>query len=87
VSIERNQNVQDIPVLVHRPPQVIGLPTDLDEHLVEMPLVPGTGLAAVQPFGEICPNLPHHRRTVSWETTTPRSCIISSTSRKLSGNR
>jgi len=33
------------------------------------------------------PNLTHQRRTVSQETTTSRSSISSSTSRKPSGNR
>jgi hypothetical protein len=37
-----DQNVQDIAVLVDRAPQVVGLTCDLDEDLVEMPLVPGT---------------------------------------------
>jgi hypothetical protein len=33
-----DQDVQDIPVLVHRPPQIMSLAVDLDEHLVKVPL-------------------------------------------------
>ena len=33
------------------------------------------------------PNVSAHRRTVSWLTTMPRAASISSTMRRLSGNR
>jgi hypothetical protein len=32
-------------VLVHRPPQVVGLAVDRDVHLVEVPLIPRAGPA------------------------------------------
>jgi hypothetical protein len=35
-----DQNVQNTPVLVNRAPQVVALPLDRDEHLVEMPTGP-----------------------------------------------
>jgi hypothetical protein len=52
-----DQDVQHAPVLVHRPPQVMGLPTDLDEYLVEVPCVPGTSPAPAQPGGVGLPEL------------------------------
>jgi hypothetical protein len=39
VTPEGDQNVQNIPVLVDRPPQVVDLSTDLDEHLVQVPFI------------------------------------------------
>ena len=38
-----DQDVQDIPVLVERPPPVVGLALDCDEHPVEMPLIARPG--------------------------------------------
>jgi hypothetical protein len=34
-----HQDVEDVPVLVDRPPQVVAFLVDRDEHLVQMPLV------------------------------------------------
>ncbi|CAM5388544.1 hypothetical protein SHIRM173S_06336 [Streptomyces hirsutus] len=50
-------------------------------------LSPGRGRRRRSPFAQACPNLAHHRRTVSWKTITPRCSISSSTSRKPSGKR
>ena len=36
-----DQNVGHSAVLVHRPPQIVGLARDVDEHLVKVPRVPG----------------------------------------------
>jgi hypothetical protein len=47
-----DQDVQNIPVLVDSPPQVVALPTDLDEHLVEMPLIARARSTATQSVGE-----------------------------------
>ncbi len=37
-----DQGVQHSPILVDSPPQVVGLAIDLDEHLIEMSLIPWT---------------------------------------------
>jgi hypothetical protein len=37
-----DQNVQHGAVLVAHPPQVVDLTVDLDEHLIEIPLIPST---------------------------------------------
>jgi hypothetical protein len=44
-------------VLVHRPTPIVGLPTDLDEHLIEMLFVPRTRTAPTQPGGVGLPEL------------------------------
>ena len=43
-----DQDVEDVAVLVDGPPQVVTTAVDGQEHLVEVPLVAGSGLAAAQ---------------------------------------
>lgn len=45
-----NQDVQHIPVLVNRPPQIVSLPVDLDEYLVKVPRIPRAGPMTAQPL-------------------------------------
>ena len=45
VSLGLHQDVEHLAVLVDRAPQVMGGAVDLDEHLIEMPLVAGAGTA------------------------------------------
>jgi hypothetical protein len=52
-----DQDVQNTPVLVDRPPQVVGLSVDLDEYLVEVPLIPGAWPPAAQPVRVGLPEL------------------------------
>jgi hypothetical protein len=40
-----HQNIQDNPVLIHRPPQLVALFVDGDEHLVQMPCIPKASVA------------------------------------------
>ncbi|GAB2445194.1 hypothetical protein GCM10027162_46720 [Streptomyces incanus] len=42
------QDARHVPVLVHGPPQVLPHPVDLDEHLVQVPLIAGPGPVAAQ---------------------------------------
>lgn len=70
-----------------RPPQVLLLTVDLDEDLVQVPLVPGAGPTAAQRVGVVLPELGAPPPDGFRKTATPRSSISSSTSRKLSGNR
>jgi hypothetical protein len=46
VSPGGDQNVQHIPVLVDGTPEVVGLASDRDEHLVQVPLVAWAGSPA-----------------------------------------
>ena len=48
VAAGGDQDVQDVAVLVHRPPKIMNRAVDLDEHLVEVPLVPRTCPAPTQ---------------------------------------
>ena len=43
-----DQDVEDVAVLVDGPPQILPTAVDRQEHLVEVPLVAGSGLAAAQ---------------------------------------
>jgi hypothetical protein len=53
--------------------EIVGLPMDLDEHLVEMPLILWAWPATAQSVRVDLPEFWHHCRMVSWETTTPRA--------------
>ncbi len=46
-----HQDVQDVPFLVHRPPQIGGLAIDFEDHFVEMPLVAGLWTAVADLVG------------------------------------
>ncbi|MDQ1453372.1 MAG: hypothetical protein QOK38_3238 [Acidobacteriaceae bacterium] len=56
---------------------------DVDEHLVQVQLVPGRGRRRRRLVAKRWPNFLHQRRMVAYETTTPRSARSSSTSRRL----
>ena len=43
-----DKDVEDVAVLVDGPPQILTTAVDRQEHLVEVPLVAGSGLAAAQ---------------------------------------
>src|SRR4029079_1075347 len=43
-----DQDVEDVAVLVDGPPQILPTAVDRQQHLVEVPLVAGSGLAAAQ---------------------------------------
>jgi hypothetical protein len=49
-------------------------------------LSPGRGRCRRGLFAKLAPNFRHHRRMLSYDTMTPRSARISSTSRKLRQN-
>jgi hypothetical protein len=34
------QNINEVPILIHRPPQVVALAMDCDEHFIDVPDVP-----------------------------------------------
>jgi hypothetical protein len=70
-------------MLVDRPPEVVQLAIDPDEHFVQVPDVAWSLTASAQSFGELQAEFRHHPRTLSWVTHTPRSARMSSTSRRL----
>jgi hypothetical protein len=52
-----HQNIEDIVVLVHRPPHVMALPIHRQKHLSQVPLVPWLGASTLQPIGVRLPTL------------------------------
>jgi len=82
-----DQDVEDIAVLVDGPPQVVTTAGDRQEHLVEVPLVAGSGLAAAQAGRVDGSELGAPPPDRLYVTITPRTSMSPSTSRKLSGNR
>ncbi len=75
--------------LAHGAPRPMLQPGDLDGHLVEVSLVASAGHPSPEPIGELLAEverpLPH--RLVADDDAAPRAASISSTMRKLSGNR
>jgi hypothetical protein len=52
VGVALTQNVEDIPVLIDRPPEVVKLPADPNENFIQMPLVARLWPAALQGCGK-----------------------------------
>ena len=50
ITLWLNENIDDNAVLIHRSPEVMPHTIDLQEHLIEMPLVPGPGTT----FSQAC---------------------------------
>jgi hypothetical protein len=65
----------------------VRLSTDADDDLVEMPDVVAAGPLALEPANEIMTELESPTPQASEETRIPRSKSISSTRRRLNGNR
>jgi hypothetical protein len=82
-SLPLDKGVEHLAVLIHSTPKIIHLDLDLDEGLVQMPLVTRATPLTVHLAGKAAPNFSHHRRTVSSDTTMPRSDNNSSTPHKL----
>jgi hypothetical protein len=59
------ENVQEVAVLVDRPPQVLLRAVVFDEDLVQMRFAPASGLSAAQRACVVCPNLARRWRMVS----------------------
>jgi hypothetical protein len=51
VTSALHQDIEDGPVLIPRPPQIVMFPCDGEHHFVEVPLVPGPRTAAPQLIG------------------------------------
>ncbi len=43
-----HQDVQDVAILIHGTPQIMILAVDLNEHLIEVPLISGPGTSSAQ---------------------------------------
>ena len=88
VSTRLDQYIEHVAVLIDHPPQVMLGSVYANEHLVQMPLVAGLCPSSAQLIGV---GLPKRGAPPGGSSRgsprTPRLSIISSTSRKLSGNR
>jgi hypothetical protein len=82
-----DQHVEDLALGVDGAPQIDHPAIDFQIDFVQMPGRMGFGSAFAQVRCDIGPKWFPRRRTVSQETTIPRSANESSTSRKLSVNR
>src|ERR1700750_2720703 len=76
-----NKDFENLALIIDRAPQVHMLAGDPDDHLVEMPAIARPRTAAPQPSCDNRPEFQHQLRTVSYETSSPRSARSSSTSR------
>jgi hypothetical protein len=70
-------------MLVDRPPEIVELAADPDEHLVQMPLAARPWPAALERGGEGPPKAQTPSADALVLTTMPRWARISSTSRRL----
>ena len=73
ITSRLHEDVEHDAVLIDRPPEPVAFTVDLEQHLVQMPLVAGRTRRRRSPAAKVAPNLVHHSRTVSWLTMRPRS--------------
>ena len=78
-----DEEIDQVPVLIHRAPEILALTVDRDEDFVQEPRIAESTLSSLQPPGVLRANFSHHCRMVSYDTMMPRSASRSSTSRKL----
>jgi hypothetical protein len=57
VPLTLDQNIQDMTVLIHCPPQIVACATNRQEDLIQVPLIPGLRLAVAQLIGICLPEL------------------------------
>ncbi len=51
IAMALHQNIQDMTILIHGPPQVVNLPVDGEVHLIQVPLDPSLRLPTTQGIG------------------------------------
>ena len=82
-----DQDIENEAILVDGTPKPMRLPGDADDDLVEVPLVATARRSPTDAVGEFPAEFQAHCRIVSCVTDMPRAASISSTMRRLSGNR
>lgn len=82
-----DQDIKHLAMLIHRAPQILSFPIDGQKHLIQMPRISQPRAATLQLIDIRLAKVEAPLTEVSWVSTTPRSAISSSTSRKLSENR
>jgi hypothetical protein len=53
-----HEDIEDMAILIHRPPQIVPFAVDRQKHLVQMPLITALGTPASQLIGIRLPELP-----------------------------
>src|SRR5262249_20538682 len=53
-----HQDVEDVIVLIHGPPQIMACAINRQKHLVQMPFVAWLGASTLEPIGVVLPKLP-----------------------------
>jgi hypothetical protein len=46
-----DQNIEHVPLLIHRPPELLAFPMDIEEYFVQVPLVAKPGLPTSELIG------------------------------------
>ena len=87
VSPALDKDVENKALLVDRAPEPVLLAGDAEDNLVKMPFVATPGARRRRRLANSLPNFRHHCRIVSSVTAMPRAASISSTVRRLNGNR
>jgi hypothetical protein len=87
ISSALDQDIENEAILVDGAPKPVLLAGDRDDDFVEMPFVTASGVRWRIRSANALPNFFPHWRTVSWVTQIPRAASISSTIRRLKGNR
>jgi hypothetical protein len=82
-----DQDIQHDPILIDCSPELMDLASDPDQHLIEVPFIPGFWPSSLERCREL-PSKPDAPLSdaLMW-TVTPRPARISSTSRKLREKR
>jgi len=88
IATALNQDIQNKAVLIDGAPKPMLRASNDDHHLVEVPFVAEpAGRTATDSVGKASPNFSTHMRIVWCETMMFRAASMSSTMRRLSGNR
>jgi hypothetical protein len=87
ISASRHEHVDDLSVLVDGPVDIAPDAVDLDVRLVDVPPVARGVAGEPGRVGQQRREALHHRNTVTWSTSAPRSTSSSSISRKERLNR
>src|SRR5258707_10306203 len=82
-----DENIKNEAVLVDGTPEPMLLPGEADDNLIEVPFVATARRSPTMRLANSRPNLRPHCRIVSCVTEMPRAASISSTMRRLNGNR
>ena len=81
------QHVEHHPGLINGTPEPVLYPAGLDDDLITVALASGTGSLRRIRLANSWPTLSVHRRTASWQATTPRAASMSSAMRRPSGKQ